>query len=147
MKAVVRWLMPLWCMALMQVTTGCIFFGSGPDDDVETCEASSVCMANSPDVCGEDGEVYACAEQAMCEAVGIDDTGGSCGEEFCGNRPPAACNLFCVNGFRRDANGCQVCECDVPIVCPSRPSCGGGADPEISGYDDDGCPRYYCPSS
>lgn len=134
----------LTCLGLSQ-GAGCIFFATGPGDDTGPCEASMLCQDNDPDVCGEDGDIYDCAELASCEAVGIDDTGAACGEEFCGSRPPVGCGIVCATGFRRDGDGCQLCECEVPIVCSAKPNCPGGADPAIAGYDANDCPRYYCP--
>ena len=141
MKMERGWFMVVWCLVVMQ--GGCIFFETNPD--VETCETSVLCAGDAPEVCGEDGERYACAELAACEDVGIDDTGGACGEDVCKERTIVSCNTFCANGYAQDEDGCQTCECYVPAVCPRRPNCSGGKDPDVSGYDEEGCPKYVCP--
>ncbi len=31
--------------------------------------------------------------------------------------PDVLCDLFCENGFKKDGNGCDICECEQPPVC------------------------------
>ena len=53
--------------------------------------------------------------------------------------PPNECDLVCVNGFKTDDNGCEICDC---IPCPSI-IC---AAPCENGFKvgNNGCPSCEC---
>ena len=54
------------------------------------------------------GDLYV---SASCE-------GGPCAAAQC---PAVMCDLYCEDGFARDANGCETCACAEPDVCPVQP--------------------------
>ena len=139
MRRMTAFLVFVTCLCVTQ-GVGCIFFASGAGDG---CDASTLCEEDAPEVCGEDGATYTCAAHATCEAVGIDDSGASCGDVMCEDK--GDCGVFCAMGFQKDENGCETCDCYVPPVCPAKPPCAGGKDPTVSDFDAKGCPRYVCP--
>jgi hypothetical protein len=60
------------------------------------------------------------------------------------------CRMYCINGFRRDANGCEICKCnDSPQPCPKltcEKSCSSGYRKDYSGCQtcDCECPSITC---
>lgn len=47
------------------------------------------------------------------------------------------CRMLCVHGFRRDENGCEVCQCnDSPQACPvykCEKTCANGYQKDYNG--------------
>jgi len=95
----------------------------------DTSTGADLCADFEPPGCMENGcpEGQACkvledecvSSDCTCDAgtgeinCSPDCGGGSCVEE-CG---PVVCNLFCEDGFKLDANGCEICECNEPQGC------------------------------
>ena len=89
-------------------------------DPTTGCE---ICECNPPPgnvVCGP----VTCAEGEVCcnESCGIcTPPGQACTQQLCGPAcPPLTCLLYCEYGLKRDANGCEICECNPPpevVVC------------------------------
>src|SRR5690554_362401 len=115
--------------------TVCALFLSGcielQDNQTEqTCTVEKFCENGLESVCGEDGVTYACPALALCEGVAIDRSGDSCTESR--DCPVIQCDVECPNGFKKDAQGCDTCECKE---APAE-TCG-----------DDACVPFYCGSS
>jgi len=34
--------------------------------------------------------------------------------------PPDMCDIYCPNGYVKDANGCNTCDCNTKRVCPEH---------------------------
>merc|ERR1719383_1210364 len=80
------------------------------------------------DVCGYVfgmGDVGDCGEGLKCACVGacadpmIADYPSTCVEDTEPECPPL-CRMYCENGYVKDENGCDTCECipDEVEVCP-----------------------------
>lgn len=102
--------------------SGCIDLS----EEVERgCEAADLCAAEMDEVCGEDGEWYACAPLAECENIGIDPSGAAC-ESAPQECPPLECDPHCEE-LKRDENGCEICEC-AELSCSEEDPCVGQYD-------------------
>ncbi len=138
--------MVLMC-GLCVMISACIFTDqpSGKGEP-ESCREDELCDAGASEVCGEDGEVYACEELATCEAVAIDDSGQACGKSFCSMTLPVGCNLFCAE-YLYDSEGCRLCMCANTSSCPTLSPCSDGQDRVCNGEDANGCPICVCPNT
>jgi hypothetical protein len=85
------------------------------------CAAGLTCIASNenPDFPGTCARQFcggiaglACPDGYTCQLEGnFPDAGGTCvPTPVC---EPVACALFCPNGMKQDANGCDTCECNA----------------------------------
>jgi hypothetical protein len=83
-------------------------------------DCSIACSGAGSYVCGVDGqtyESYTCASFCVGVEVAYD---GECMQ----NCQPVDCDLFCEFGFKVDANGCNLCECNpnpMTVDCSQAP--------------------------
>ena len=105
-------------------------------DFAATC---SLQCANNKYAIDEDGcPICACASQSSrrtcplmkcrdnCGELGYKTDSKGCRTCECASKSPKVecsrvmCRMFCVHGFRRDENGCEICACNSsPQPCPS----------------------------
>ena len=101
--------------------------GSGESDSSGT--GAGLCAGFEPPGCMEKG----CPEGQECKVLDDECVSSDCtcdagtGEIVCspdcggGSCVPVCadilCDLFCENGFKQDANGCDICECNEPPAC------------------------------
>lgn len=71
-------------------------------------------------VCGCDGTTYGNECEAAAKGVNVASEGECCG--------PVACTLYCRYGFKKDENGCEICECLDINYCSSDFDCACGVD-------------------
>ena len=101
--------------------------GSGESDSSGT--GAGLCAGFEPPGCMEKG----CPEGQKCKVLDDECVSSDCtcdagtGEIVCspdcggGSCVPGCadilCDLFCEDGFKQDANGCEICECNEPPAC------------------------------
>ncbi len=92
-------------------------------------------------VCGVDGMTYSNQCEADCVNVAVASQ-GPCGQGC----PPVLCDLFCEFGFKVDANGCEICECNrqPQVDCTMPPY--NAQDLRYIGHSVEECQliRYAC---
>ncbi len=95
----------------------------------DTSTGADLCAGFEPPGCMQNG----CPEGQECKVLDDECVSSDCtcdpgsGEIVCspdcggGSCVPACspvvCNLFCEFGFKLDANGCEICECNEPPAC------------------------------
>ena len=142
------WLANTFMMMAMAwaALTGC----SGQDLlSGERCSAERRCSAGQAEVCGEDGQQYACAALARCEGVIVDLSGAACEPPItCPPIAPPEClmgeRLNCEVGFE---GGCMMCECEPQEEqCPDVDYAPCPLDSVFVCHDDDqdGCDECFC---
>ena len=86
-----------------------------------TNDCGSVCVKDEIECGGIAG--VECPQGMICEySSNSNDATGTCVEEtIC---PEIGCELYCENGFKQDANGCDICECiETPTECTADVDC------------------------
>ncbi|MBN2694923.1 hypothetical protein JXR93_09695 [bacterium] len=66
-----------------------------------------------------------------CEGAHWECQEGECVQECGSVCPEIDCLLFCENGFKKDDNGCEICECNEVISCMSDSDCPEGFECQI----------------
>ncbi len=98
----------------------CASFCNGVEVAYEgECQQTCDCPEIYEPVCGVDDIVYGNQCQADCARVAIAYEG-----ECMQNCQPVVCDLFCEFGFKVDANGCNLCECNpnpMAVDCSQAP--------------------------
>ena len=84
----------------------------GPASAINTFSVTINVPKPKPVKCGANtcptGEVCCNASCGICTPPG-----GFCTQQICGpvQCAPVTCELYCPNGFEKDANGCEICSC------------------------------------
>jgi hypothetical protein len=104
-------------------------------------QASCLCERIYAPVCGVDGMTYSNQCEADCVNVAVASQ-GPCNQGC----PPVLCDLFCEFGFKVDANGCEICECNrqIQVDCSMPPY--NAQDLRYVGHSVEECQliRYAC---
>lgn len=89
----------------------------GPEQACIRGNCIEYCTCRDPydPVCGSDGVTYRNRCEAGCEGVAVVYP-GACAE-VC---PALDCDLTCPSGYRRDEQGCEVCQCLEPCEACDR---------------------------
>ena len=70
------------------------------------CISKCLCTRQYQPVCGSDNRTYINPCIANCHGITLQNS-GPCSERCA----PLSCTIYCDNGFKRDTNGCEICEC------------------------------------
>lgn len=113
---------------------------NGGADCPGVCKPKTMCGGIANIQCPEG---YECTDDPddSCDpnAGGADCSGVCVPKAGC---QPVLCTLFCEYGFKKDANGCEICDCnDAPAGNTCAGKCGGPSA-DKSCYCDTACEKY-----
>jgi len=114
---------------------------------VNVCSSDSDCTTGKVCVEGSCVKDPTCSSNSDCNNGDV-CINGKC-EFVC---PEILCNLYCENGFKKDTNGCDTCECiENPNECRQNSDCNPGQICKFETYcgvgvcvDEVQCPDVMC---